>query len=292
MIQSLSGIKVVSTAVNVPGPVAAAALRDMGAEIVKVEPPSGDPLAAVAPAWYAQLCAGIEVLPLDLKHPEGRARLRALLDITDVLITASRPSSLERLGLGWEYLHAHYPRLCHVAIVGYAAPRHDEAGHDLTYQSDAGLVAPPALPPTLIADLSGAQQGVIAALGLLMARERTREAGRVEVALAEAAAVFAPPVHHGLTTASGWLGGAVPAYNVYRASDGWVAVAALEPHFRAALARELGIDVEDAAAMTHTFAGRTANEWEAWGRERGLPLAAIRFPLPVTRDPFPVSRFP
>jgi crotonobetainyl-CoA:carnitine CoA-transferase CaiB-like acyl-CoA transferase len=251
-------------------------LRDIGATVVKVEPPFGDPVAAAAPAWYALLCAGIEVLPLDLKHPEGRARLRMLLDTADVLITASRPSSLERLGLGWPALHSSHPRLCHVAIVGYAAPRHDEAGHDLTYQCDAGLVAPPALPATLIADLSGAQQAVSAALALLLARERTGEAGRTEVALAEAAAAFAPPVRHGLTTGNGWLGGGVPAYNVYRASDGWIAIAALEPQFRFALARELGIDVEDRKAMTATFGTRTAEEWQAWGHQRGLPLAAVR----------------
>ena len=281
----LDGISIVSTAINVPGPVAVAALRDMGAAVVKVEPPFGDPLAAAAPAWYAQLCTGTEVLPLDLKHPEGRGRLRALLDTTDVLITSSRPSSLERLGLGWESLHSQYSRLCHVAIVGYAAPRQDVAGHDLTYQCDAGLVAPPALPSTLIADLSGAQQAVSATLALLLARESRGEAGRIEIALSDAASAFAPPVQHGLTTAHGWLGGGVPAYNVYRSSDGWIAVAALEPQFRITLARELGINVEDADAMSRTFAARTANEWDAWGRDRGLPMVAIRHPFPVTRYP-------
>ena len=273
---TLDGIRVVSTAINVPGPVAAAMLRDMGAAVVKIEPPFGDPLAAGAPGWYAQLCEGIAVLSLDLKQAAGRTRLRQLLENSDLLISASRPSSLARLGLDWPSLHAAYPRLCHVAIVGYPAPRHDEAGHDLTYQSDAGLVAPPALPSTLIADLSGAQQAVIAALGLLLARERAGEAGRTDVALADAAAAFAPPVRHGLTTASGWLGGGVAAYNVYGAADGWVAVAALEPQFRSALARELGIDVENRDAMTRTFAARTAQAWEVWARERGLPLAAVR----------------
>ena len=286
----LDGIRIVSTAINVPGPVAAAALRDLGAAVVKAEPPFGDPLKAAAPAWYAQLCAGVEVLTLDLKHPEGCGRLRALLDTTDVLLTSSRPSSLERLGLGWDSLHSRYSRLCHVAIVGYAAPRQDEAGHDLTYQCDAGLVAPPALPATLIADLSGAQQAVSGTLALLLARERSGEAGRVEIALSDAAAAFAPPVQHGLTTAHGWLGGGVPAYNVYRSSDGWIAVAALEPQFRLRLARELGINVEDADAMARTFSARPAQEWATWGRERGLPMAAIRFPFPVSRNPLPVPR--
>jgi crotonobetainyl-CoA:carnitine CoA-transferase CaiB-like acyl-CoA transferase len=276
VIQSLTGIRVVSTAVNVPGPVAAATLRDMGAEVMKVEPPSGDPLAAAAPAWYAQLCEGMDVRQLDLKSTDGRDTLHGLLHEADVLLTATRPVSLDRLGLAWSGLHARHPRLCHVAIVGYPAPRQNEAGHDLTYQSDAGLVTPPALPSTLIADLSGAQQSVMASLALLFARERTGHARYAEVALSEAAAVFASPVRHGLTTASGWLGGGTAAYNVYRAMDGWVAVAALEPQFRDALTRELGIGTDSRDALAGIFATRTVEEWHAWGRARGLPVAAVR----------------
>ena len=263
-------------AANVPGPVAAATLRDMGAQVTKIEPPFGDPLAAAAPQWYAQLCEGVEVRQLDLKSPDGRDRLHALLDEADLLLTATRPASLDRLGLAWGALHTRHPRLCHVAIVGYPAPRQNEAGHDLTYQSDAGLVAPPALPSTLIADLSGAQQAVITALRLLLARERTGHSDYAEVALSDAAAVFAPPVRHGLTTATGWLGGGTAAYNVYRALDGWVAVAALEPQFREALTRELGSAIDAPDALARIFATRTAEEWGAWGRERGLPLAAVR----------------
>jgi crotonobetainyl-CoA:carnitine CoA-transferase CaiB-like acyl-CoA transferase len=282
---ALKGIRVLSTAANVPGPVAAAMLRDMGASVVKVEPPFGDPLAAAAPEWYAELCAGIEILKLDLKHAHGRAQVAARLEETDVLLTASRPASLERLGLDWPSLHARHPRLCHVAIIGYPAPRQDEAGHDLTYQSDAGLVAPPALPQTLIADLSGAQRAVIAALGLLLARDRTGEAGRADVTLSDAAAAFAPPARHRLTTSGGWLGGGLAAYNVYRASNGWVAVAALEPQFRRMLAQGLGIDVEDRQAMAGALATRTAEEWDAWGRERGLPLASVRGVVPEPPKP-------
>ena len=278
MIETLTGIRVVSTAVNVPGPVAAATLRAMGASVVKVEPPSGDPLAAAAPAWYAELCRDMEIQQLDLKSRAGQEHLDAHLAAADLLITASRPQSLERLGLSWSALHDRCPRLCHVAIVGYPAPRRNEAGHDLTYQSDAGLVTPPSLPSTLIADLSGAQQAVITSLALLLTRERTGQASWAEIALSEAAALFAFPVRHGLTTASGWLGGGTAAYNIYPAREGWVAVAALEPQFRAALARALSIDVEDRDAIARTLTTRTAKEWDAWARELNLPLAAVRNP--------------
>ena len=275
---TLTGIRVVTTAVNVPGPVAAAMLRDMGAAIVKIEPPFGDPVAAAAPAWYTELCAGVDVRILDLKSAEGRDHLDRLLEEADLLLTATRPSSLERLGLSWTSVHERFPRLCQVAIVGYPTPRQDEAGHDLTYQADAGLVGPPALPRTLVADLSGAQRAAIAALGLLLSRARGAAPGYVEVALSDAASLFAEPLRHGLTQATGWLGGGAAAYGIYPTRDGWVAVAALEPQFRTALARELSIDIDDRDALARTLSTRTAEEWDAWGRERGLPLAVVRCP--------------
>jgi alpha-methylacyl-CoA racemase len=274
--RTLDGIRIVSTAVNVPGPVAVGMLRDMGATVVKVEPPAGDPLSDAAPAWYAALCAGIEVLRLDLKSNEGRRRLDDLLSRADVLVTASRPDSLQRLGLSWPDLHRRHPALCHVAIVGYVPPRQDVAGHDVTYQAEAGLVTPPAMPRSLIADLAGAQRGVIDALELLLARERSGEAGYAEIALAECAALFAEPLRHGLTSSTGPLGGASAAYNIYPARDGWVAVAALEPHFRDALARELSVDVDDRAALARALEERSAPEWERWAEARGLPLVAVK----------------
>ncbi len=268
-----------STATNLPGPVAAAMLRDLGATVVKVEPPSGDPLAQVAPDWYSDLCARVDVLRLDLKTGDGRSRLAELLASADLLITASRPASLQRLGLSWPELHARHPRLCQVAIVGHGAPRQDIVGHDLTYQAAAGLISePPMMPRILVADLAGAQRAVVAALGLLLARERNGATGCVEVALAESAALFAEPLRHGLTSSIGPLGGAWAPYSIYSTRDGWLAVAAIEPHFRAALARELLVDVEDRAALTRVLAERSAIEWERWAEARGLPMAALREP--------------
>ena len=272
---TLTGIRVVTTAVNVPGPVAAAILRDMGAAIVKIEPPFGDPLAAGAPAWYTELCAGVDVRVLDLKSPDGSNHLARVLDEADLLLTATRPSSLERLGLSWTSLQDRFPRLCHVAIVGYPAPRQDEAGHDLTYQADVGLVGPPAMPRTLVADLAGGQRAAIAALELLLARAQGGKGAQREVALSDAASLFAAPLRHGLTRAEGWLGGGAAPYSLYPARDGWVAVAALEPHFSAALSRELGVDVHDREALRGALSRRSADEWHRWAVERGLPLARI-----------------
>jgi crotonobetainyl-CoA:carnitine CoA-transferase CaiB-like acyl-CoA transferase len=274
--QTLGGIRIVTTAVNVPGPVAVAMLREKGAAVVKVEPLESDPLSRWAPRWYSELCAGVEVLRLDLKSPQGQERLHGLLAAADLLVTSSRPGSLHRLGLSWSDLQRRHGRLCHVAIVGYAEPREHLAGHDLTYQAEAGILTPPAMPAALVADLSGAQRAAVEAINLLFVRERTGAAGHAVVALSDCAKLFADPRRHGLTAPTGVLGGACAAYGLYAARDGWVAVAALEPQFRAALARELGVDVESRAALASAFSEKSAAEWQQWAETRDLPLCALR----------------
>ncbi|MET0396587.1 MAG: CoA transferase [Longimicrobiaceae bacterium] len=274
----LRGLGVVSLAVNVPGPVACARLRALGARVVKVEPPAGDPLEAYSAAWYRELAAGHEVVRLDLKDAAGRGALDGLLAGADLLVTSSRLSALERLGLGWEGLHARFPRLCQVAVFGHPGAERDRAGHDLTYQAARGLAAPGGLPRTLLADLASAERAAGAALALLLARERGADAGYAEVTLEEVAADFAAPLRHGLTAPGGLLGGGLPAYGVYAAREGHVALAALEPHFAARLREALGVGELTREALAAALGARTAAEWEAWADARDLPLAALRQP--------------
>src|SRR5919199_1138174 len=166
----LEGIRLVTLAQNVPGPAAAARLRDFGASVIKVEPPGRDPLAYANPAWYSAPTAGQDVVCLDLKSTTDRARLDEHLVEADVLLTSSRPVALRRLGLDPERLRARYPRLCMVAITGYPAPHSDKPGHDLTYLAEWGLLSPPGMPRTLLADLAGAERAVSATLALLLER--------------------------------------------------------------------------------------------------------------------------
>ena len=257
----LEGIRVVAVVTNVPGPVAAARLRALGASVTKVEPPEGDPLASAAPAWYAALAAGCAVHRLDLRAPAGRAALDEILAAADLLLTALRPAALARLGLGAAELRARFARLAHVAIVGHPAPEEERPGHDLTYLAPHGLVAPPGLPRTLVADLLGAERG--------------GGAGAAVVVLADAARDAAAPLRAGLTAPGGVLGGAFPGYGLYRARSGWVAVAALEERFRARLSAALGVPL-DRDALERAFRARTADEWEEWARARDLPIAAVR----------------
>lgn len=276
---ALAGIEVVSLAVNIPGPVVAARLRALGASVTKVEPPSGDPLRHHAPRWYARLHDGQTIVRLDLKAGEGRAALERSLAGADLLLTASRPAALARLGLAWEALHGRFSRLCQLQIVGFPAPDEDLPGHDLTFQAAAGLlVDPPRLPFTLLADLVGAERATGEALALLLLRERTGRAACGRVALAEAASALAAPLQAGLCVPAGPLGGALPGYAIYATKDGWIALAALEPHFAERLRASLGISSLSATRLRKLFRERTGAHWERWGRRHEVPLTRLRRP--------------
>ena len=143
----LRGTRIVSLALNLPGPAALMRLHALGARCLKVEPPgptptvSGDPMGQYNPSAYGQMHAGIRALTIDLKSERGRARLARELAATDVLLTSFRPSALAKLGLSWTQLRRAHPQLSLVEIVGAPAERAEEPGHDLTYLAEAGLAA-------------------------------------------------------------------------------------------------------------------------------------------------------
>ncbi len=272
--QPLDGIRVVTTALNVPGPVACARLRALGATIAKVEPPEGDPLRGFARGWHDALHEGVEIGRLDLKGDTGRRAMAAMLGSADLLVTAQRPSALARMGLAPDAL-ARFPRLCHVAIVGRADGDGEAPGHDLTYLAASGLVRPGALPPTLFADMAGAERAVSAALALLLARDRGGERSAV-VSLAEVAATLAQPLAAGLTRPGAIVGGGFAGYHLYESRKGWIAVAALEPRFARRLAETLGLPELSVEAMRKVFSAHDAEYWEAWATDNDLPIVALR----------------
>ena len=197
--QPLRNVRVLSLALNLPGAAALMRCARMRAECTKLEHlpapgyPSADPMGIYSPAAYATLHTGVRVVHAHLKTAEGQATLHEELARTDVLITSFRPSALAKLGLGWEALQARYPRLSLVRIVGAAAERAEEPGHDLTYLADAGLVTGTEMPPTLYADMGGALMASEAVLQALLDRAHTGAGVCIEVALADAAAWLAQP---------------------------------------------------------------------------------------------------
>ncbi|HUP98063.1 MAG TPA: CaiB/BaiF CoA-transferase family protein [Usitatibacter sp.] len=274
----LAGLKVVTTALNLPGPAACARLHELGAAVTKIEPPSGDPFEAFCAPWYRRLHEGIAVSRLDLKAESGRASLRELLGEADLLVTAQRPSALARLGLDPESLASRHPRLCHVAITGHPSPHEETPGHDLTYLAMHGLLTPPAMPVTLFADMAGAERAVATALALVIGRQRTGRGAAMHAPLEDAARMLAQPLHEGLTRRDALLGGGYAGYNLYGTLDGWIAVAALEPHFAERLAQALGLEVLTVEALRACFASQSAAHWQRWALERDLPIVALRGP--------------
>jgi alpha-methylacyl-CoA racemase len=288
----LHGVRILSLALNLPGPAALMRCRRMGATCVKLEPPAGDPMGHYNPAAYAELHEGVKVLVADLKTPDGQQLLQRELEKTDVLLTSFRPSALAKLGLDWKQLHTRFPTLCQVAIVGAPGAQADEPGHDLTYVAANGLVPGLELPATLYADMGGslmASEAVVQAA--LYRSERYAGSGDthpvgilIEVALSDAAAYLALPRRWGLTRAGGAVGGGHAGYQVYACRDGRVAVAALEPHFAAALCAAAGVTESDARAMAAPatrdaiaafLATQTRAQLDALARERDIPLHTL-----------------
>lgn len=279
--QPLASVRVLSLALNLPGPAALMRCRRMGATCVKLEPPAGDPMQHYNAAAYAELHEGVRVLQADLKSPEGQAQVQRELASTDVLLTSFRPSALKKLGLDWPALHERYPRLSQVAIVGGPGDAAEIPGHDLTYLAEHGLVPGLELPATLFADMGGSLMAAEAVLQAALLGARGREGRWFEVPLADAAGYLALPRRWGLTGPAGAVGGAHAGYRLYPCRDGRVAVAALEPHFAAALCAAAGLAAPDLRAMFQPstreaiaafLAGKTRAELDRLAQDRDLPL--------------------
>ena len=290
----LKGVRVLSLALNLPGPAAMMRLHQMGATCTKLEPlaPSGaataDPMGLYKPAAYQTMHQGVRVVQADLKTERGQTALHKLLAKTDVLITSFRPSALAKLGLGWKALHRLYPSLCMVSVVGGSGVRAEEPGHDLTYLAENGLVNGLDLPATLYADMGGSLMTTEAVLqATLMRQSSGRGNGRgvfQEIALSDASNYLALPRTWGLTTPDGDVGGAHAGYKIYPCKNGRVAVAALEPHFAKRLCLAVGLEENDMQSMhalkthkafTKFFASQTRQQLDRLAISKDIPLHTL-----------------
>jgi len=222
-VQPLAGTLVADLTRYLPGPFATRELLRLGARVVKLEPPEGDP---VAPEWYRALNAGKEVISWDARSEPAPS----VLAQADVVIEGFRPGVWERLGA----CVRDDAVVCSITGFGADGPRALHAGHDLNYLGYAGALADtaPAVPPVQIADLAGgAQAAVIEILGALLERARTGRGARIVISMTDqsyrlvAHRVHGEPVPRVLT-------GGVACYRIYAtADDRWLTVAALEPKF-------------------------------------------------------------
>ena len=268
----LNGITVLTLAVNLPGPLAAARLTQLGARVIKVEPPIGDPLEGAVAEYYRELTQGQDIRRVDLKTAEGAKELGTLAAEADVLLTAMRPRAAAALGLP-ELVDEH--GLVHVEIVGFAGDRTDVPGHDLTYQAAHATLVPGTMPTVPVADVLGGEHAALEALaGLRQMAQRTADGGGIvrRVVLDEAAAWAAGPARYGLSAPGGPLGGGSPFYRTYATADGHIAVACIEPHFAKALTAQLGSEHEE---LERAFAAETTAHWAAFAQTHDLPIEAV-----------------
>jgi crotonobetainyl-CoA:carnitine CoA-transferase CaiB-like acyl-CoA transferase len=270
--QSLSGMLVVDFSRYLPGAFASRELLELGARVVCIEPPGGDPMRSTAAAWDAALRAGKESLELDLK--EDPAPALELMREADVVLESFRPGVASRLGIGPEHASE---RTVYCSITGFGlGGRHERrAGHDLNYLGWAGVLwdTSPALPPVQIADFAaGALGAVTKILAALLERERTGKGDHVVVSMTHGSHRF---VAHRLggEPIPRMLTGGLAYYRIYETADGrHLTVAALEPVFferlteligRPELAeRQFDADQEKLAAeLTAIFRARPLAEW-------------------------------
>lgn len=252
----LAGVRILSLALNVPGPVALQRLSQMGGQCTKVNPPAGDPMQHYTPSGYAELHAGIAQTQLNLKQASDLEALHGHLAQSDVLLTSFRPSALAQWGLTWPALQARHPHLAWVEIVGAPGAEAERAGHDLTYQAEAGLIGGLEMPSTLFADMAGALLTVEAVLAAVLTQKNTGQGSHRQIALSDAALYLAWPRKHRMTTPDGAVGGAHIGYGLYACRDGRVALAALEPHFAERLCRVTGLGAGSGSEMDASAALR------------------------------------
>jgi alpha-methylacyl-CoA racemase len=284
-VKPLKNIRIVSLALNLPGPAALMRCRALGATCIKVEPQvasGGDPMRVYNLAAYAQMHEGVRTLTCDLKTDAGQAKLAKELAKADVLLTSFRPSALKRLGLDWDTLKKRYPKLSQVAIVGGEGVAAEVAGHDLTYLAENGLVNGLDLPATLFADMAGSLLAVEAILGVALQAKMAGEPKYIRVALSSAAKYLALPRSWGLTKPEGSVGGAHAGYQIYKCKDGRAAVAALEPHFAASLCAVAGLkEAANRAVMLSPDTKAHMKRWFVKQTCAAIEALAVAHDLPI-----------
>ena len=259
----LKEIKVVDLSRHLPGPLASLLMVDMGARVIKVEPPQGEEMRFIGPqaatgnsAYFDAVNAGKTGVKLDLKDTAQRAQLLELLSDADVLIESFRPGVLEKLGIGIEFLRLEFPRLLICSLNGYGAqsPLKNDVGHDLNYLAmngvlaGTGTVSETVAPWPPLADCAASLFGLSTILGALLERERSGQGCHVEVALADSVMplmVFSLAElglkGRGIPRAEDLLNGGAARYRTYRTSDGfYVALGAVEPKFWQAFCNAAG----------------------------------------------------
>lgn len=290
----LANIRILDLSRLLPGGACSRLLRDLGAEIIKVEHPrEGDPVRSEPPflsdddsAVHQFLDAGKRSIVLDLKNPGDVNFALQLAGRSDAVLESFRPGVSRRLGIGPEHVANVNPATVYVSLTGYGqeGPRAGHAGHDINYSAYAGVWSTtgdqqgePALSGVLVADMMGATLAATSILAGIVRAHSCGVGGHVDLALQEAASwALALPLTQHLVDGSAWfpgegmLNGGLPCYRLYECKDGrHIAVGALEQPFWENLVRLIGrVDLSNRRTdptaideLTAVFLERTQQEW-------------------------------
>ena len=298
-----------------PGAVCTMLLRDLGAEIIKIEDPQGGDYARWMPPlldgtgiFFRSSNRGKKSVVIDLKTEAGQAVLHKLVEKSDVLIEGFRPGVTARLGADYETLCAINPRLVYCSLSGWGqdGPYAPVSGHDLNYIARNGVLGAernPQTPGSQVADVGGAYVAIMGILAALLKRTQTGRGDYFDVALSEAAMPLAmaawveanaPPDDNSFMS----LRGESACYNVYHSADGQpLALAAIEPKFWAnfclAIEKPEWIElhtvrhqqpalIESVAAH---FKMKTAAEWAALLEGADCCFTPVKLPGELRDDP-------
>ncbi len=294
----LAGIRILEVGVMLAGPYATMLLADLGAEVIKIEPPGGEISRQVSDSYFASLNRNKQSVCLDLRSDDGRRRLGELVAESHALLVNMKPSAIKRLGLTYDALRQYKEGIVCVAMTGFGLNGGDDPAFDYVIQAATGVAAmtghpddPPTLPGYSSADNS---TGLAAALGLL-AQIVSGRGGQVDVSLRD---VMLSQLNY---RASAYLNdGAEPqrypfgAHSYYvpaqlfSTADGYLALFITHDAFWKAFAAEAGIEgfptmaeraarrEEVLAVVATALATDSAKGWEARLRPLGIPAAAVR----------------
>jgi len=305
----LSGVRVIDFSLYLPGPYATRLLADMGADVVRVEPMTGDPVRHFMPGAYEWLNRGKRAVRANLKSDEGLELAHRLLGTADVVVEGFRPGVAERLGIGPDQTASLRPGVIFCSLSGYGqtGPNRDRPGHDIGYEASGGAYAAvlaagedPAVPHVPVGDLGG---GLFAAMSICAALAGRDGDGdglvHVDVSLQEAIAHLSIPrvagfLRDGTEPDGSSLASFAPGTGLFETADGsWVALAAVEDHFWSRMCGAL-----DRPALAEppydAHAGRMAHRSELRAavaeRVRALPLAELAERLGGSDVPMDVVR--
>ncbi len=250
----LAGVRVLDLTQLLPGPMCTLHLADMGAEVIKIEPPEyGDPVRGGKGKFstmFLMLNRNKRSVEVNLRSEEGLALIKKLVESADVLVEGFRPGVTDRLGIGYEAMKAINPKLVYCSITGYGqeGPLSQVAGHDINYQSLTGVLeqsgkagGPPAQGNFPIADLAGGSMS--AATGILAALFDASRSGKgrfVDIAMADclmslniiATTAWQQSGHQQIPRGEDFLSGGLACYHIYETKDGrHLAVGAVEMKF-------------------------------------------------------------